>query len=134
MWVFSLQMSDYTGQRGNTALVHLIFLATARYCSLAHPRGLPLSIVLMGVVKKTEQAGPHHSTGRMVVSLCRPLLHYEKMVSCLMAPRPVACLEVEGARKNGRAQYFQVPATQGYLGRSQKKIRTEAISMIEFPA
>ena len=36
--------------------------------------------------KKSEQAGPHHSTGRIVVSLCRPLLHYEKRVSCLIAP------------------------------------------------
>ena len=82
-------MSDYTGQRGNSALVHLIslYIATARYCSLAHPGGLPPSIVLMEVVrKKSEQAGPHHSTGRIVVSLCRPLLHYEKRVSCLIAP------------------------------------------------
>ena len=41
--------------------------------------------------------------------------------NCLIAPRPIACLEVVGARKNGRTQYFQAPATQGYLGRSQKK-------------
>ena len=62
MWVFSLQMSDYTGQRGNSALVYLIFLTTARYCSLAHPWGLPPSIVPMEVVKKkSEQAGPYPS-------------------------------------------------------------------------
>ena len=42
MWVFSLQMSDYTGQRGDLALVRLIVLANARYCSLAHPWGFPL--------------------------------------------------------------------------------------------
>ena len=57
-------MSDYTGQRGNSALILLIFLATARYCSLAHPWGLPPSRVLTEVVKKSEQAGPHPSTGK----------------------------------------------------------------------
>jgi len=86
MWVFSIQMSDYTGQRGNSALVYLIFLATASFCSLTYPWGLTPSIVLKEVVKKSEQAGPHHSTGRMVVPLSRPLLHHEKMVSCLTAP------------------------------------------------
>ena len=45
-------MSDYTGQRGNLALVRLIFLANTRYCALAHPWGLPPSIVLMEVVQK----------------------------------------------------------------------------------
>ena len=52
--------------------------------------GVPPSIVLMEVVQNSEQAGPHHSTERMVASLYRPLLPYEKIVSCLIAPRTVA--------------------------------------------